>query len=384
MALTLGTTGMDATTEAAVKAAFAEANAQTGNRWTLADGDQADYVVIDMDSLYGPMSWLRLHAAGRKVIGLTSVERSQTDFRLPRPLSSTDMAVLLSELASGDDAAAPAQASAPAEPEAPPSAATPAPAPTDELPAIEAMQDDVTESAPEPAPVLPQAPSVESVESFESVESAEAPLAVSEPEALPEPEAPPEPPPADRPLHAWLTGKELSQRFRVQRDGLPTLWIDPVNGVWHGPAALKGIAGHFEGTWRREDFDAPDPAEWSRGAEAAGPAQPLARLHWMSGLSSGHGALLPGPDPDGQYRLSKWPQTEREYPKHFRIATAMMKGPATVNEVAEASGVSREEVCDFVNANLATGYAEFVPPPPPEPEAPPPKPAGLFGRMRGR
>ena len=104
----------------------------------------------------------------------------------------------------------------------------------------------------------------------------------------------------------------------------------------------------------------------------------------MSGLSSGHGALLPGPDPDGQYRLSKWPQTEREYPKHFRIATAMMKGPATVNEVAEASGVSREEVCDFVNANLATGYAEFVPPPPPEPEAPPPKPAGLFGRMRGR
>ena len=62
-----------------------------------------------------------------------------------------------------------------------------------------------------------------------------------------------------------------------------------------------------------------------------------------------------------------------------------MKGPASVAEVADASGVSREEVADFVNANLATGYAEFVPPAPPEPDSPAQKPAGgLFGRMRGR
>ena len=99
----------------------------------------------------------------------------------------------------------------------------------------------------------------------------------------------------------------------------------------------------------------------------------------------GHHTLLPGQDPDGKYRLVKWPQTEREYPKHFRIATAMMKGPATVAEVAEASGVTQEEVADFDNANLATGYAEFVPPAPAEPDTPPQKPAGgLFGRIRGR
>ncbi|RZA13673.1 MAG: hypothetical protein EOP93_19855, partial [Lysobacteraceae bacterium] len=67
MALTLGITGMDASTEADVQAAFKMANADTGNRWTLVDGDSADYVVIDMDSLYGPMSWLRLHSSGRKV-----------------------------------------------------------------------------------------------------------------------------------------------------------------------------------------------------------------------------------------------------------------------------------------------------------------------------
>ena len=99
MALTLGTTGMDSKTEAEVQAAFKVANAETGNQWTLVDGDEADYVVVDMDSLYGPMSWLRLHAAGRRVIGLTSVDRNQTDYRLPRPISASDFTVLLSEIA---------------------------------------------------------------------------------------------------------------------------------------------------------------------------------------------------------------------------------------------------------------------------------------------
>ena len=60
----------------------------------------------------------------------------------------------------------------------------------------------------------------------------------------------------------------------------------------------------------------------------------------------------------------------------------MMKGPATLPEIAAASGIPREEVADFVNANLATGYAEFVPEPPPAP-AEPPKPTGLLGRLRG-
>ena len=373
MALKLGTTGMDGATEAAVRSAFEEANAQTGGRWTLADGDDADYVVIDMDSLYGPMSWLRLHAAGKRVIGLTSAERSQTDFRLPRPVTGSDMAVLLSELA-GDEAAAtpPATGDQATEVATPPSAATPAPAPVDTLPAPAAAPTDPTEAAPVESPAMAHAP----IEPSVATDASTGPDVPSG--------APPEPPPADRPLHAWLAAGELARPFRVQRDGAPPVWIDPVNGRWHGPAMLKPVAAHFEGTWRQEDFDTLEASDWTAGAEAAGPAQPLTRLLWLGALVSGRGALLPGLDPEGQYHLRKWPQTEREYPKHFRIATAMMKGPATVSEVAEASGVSREEVCDFVNANLATGYAEFVPPAAPEPEAPPPKPTGLFGRMRGR
>src|SRR5690606_38629056 len=129
MALTLGTTGMDRDTEADIAAAFKIANAETGHRWTLVEGDEADYVIIDMDSLYGPMSWLRLHGLGRKVIALTSTDRQQTDYRLPHPASASDLAVLLSEIAGDADAAPAGIPSAPAPAPEPEPAAAPEPAP---------------------------------------------------------------------------------------------------------------------------------------------------------------------------------------------------------------------------------------------------------------
>jgi hypothetical protein len=362
MALTLGITGMDSKTEAEVKAAFKAANAETGNKWTMAGDDAADFVVIDMDSLYGPMSWLRLHAAGRKVIGLTSVDRNQTDYRLPRPVTANDFAVLLSEIA-GD---APAAEAAP-----PPVVSTPAPAPDDALPPAQAVVMDEVEAAPAEAPAMAAAPP--------------APIEPEpEPEVAPEPEPLAELPP-DRPLAAWLDANGLDRRVRLQRGDGPVLLVDPRSKVYHGPATLKPLAPYFDGTLLIEDFATPDAAAWESEAAKLGAAQPLARLQWLGGLLGGHGSLLPGHDPDGKYRLGKWPQTEREYPKHFRIATAMMKGPATVAEIADGSGVPQDEVADFINANLATGYAEWVPPNAPEPEPTTQKPAGgLFGRMRGR
>ena len=367
MALTLGITGMDRSTEAEVQTAFKAANAELGNAWTLVGDDNADYVVIDMDSLYGPMSWLRLHAAGRKVIGVTSVDRNQTDYRLPRPVTAKDLAVLLSEIA-GD-----APPTATPVPAPPPAVSTPAPSPIDHLPPAQATRIDEVEAAPAetvamaPAPVIEPAP----------------PAPEPEPERAPEPEPVVELPP-DRTLASWLDSNGLERRVRLQRGDDAVVLIDPRTGVWHGPATLKPLAGYFDGTLRIEDFGTPEAAAWESEAAALGAAQPLARLQWLGALLGGRGALLPG-NPDGKYRLTKWPQTEREYPKHFRIATAMMKGPATLAEVADASGVPQEEVADFVNANLATGYAEFVPLAGSESETSAQKPAGgLFGRIRGR
>ena len=88
MALTLGFTGMDSATEAALTAAFQQANASLGNTWQLLPDADAATVIVDMDSMYGPMSWLRLHAAGKQVVGLSSA-RAHAD-RLPprRPVDA--------------------------------------------------------------------------------------------------------------------------------------------------------------------------------------------------------------------------------------------------------------------------------------------------------
>jgi hypothetical protein len=190
-------------------------------------------------------------------------------------------------------------------------------------------------------------------------------------------------PPRDPVFTDWLLPAALGGRHRYRRNGGPLLLIDAVSRQYHGPALLKPLAGYFDGNVKAKDFEPVDAATWGRESAAQGAPQPLSRLQWYGALLSGKGALLPGLDPGGRYRLSKWPQTEREFPKHFRIATAMMKGPATLDEVAAASGVSLAEIADFVNANLLTGFAEVVPEPPTEPTETP-KPAGLFGRLRGK
>jgi len=115
MSLTFGTTGMDRATEAEVHAAFTTANNACGKRWSLVSESSADYIVVDMDSLYGPMSWLKLHGAGRKVIGLTSASRSKTPYRLPRPINANDLTALLTQIENeeaGIAVAAPSEAAA--------------------------------------------------------------------------------------------------------------------------------------------------------------------------------------------------------------------------------------------------------------------------------
>ncbi|MBN8715614.1 MAG: hypothetical protein J0H95_01355 [Xanthomonadales bacterium] len=355
MALTLGMTGMERHTEAEVTAAFKAANVEIGGHWTLVDSEHADYVIIDMDSLYGPMSWLRLHGLGRKVIGLTSTDRQQTDYRLPHPISASDLAVLLSEIETDAPLLADAAAA-----KHPPTASTPAGIAPAEVPA-------------EPLAAIA---GIEATDIIEAPATATTPEPVAEPQATaPAPPAASVQPQAKQPLLGWLAGGRPTLRVRLQHAEAPPLLLDIPRGHWYGPAALKPLAPHFATPLEETDFIALDEAAWAEESARLGAAQPLARLLWLGGLLSS--APVTGP-----YVLKKWPQTEREYPRHFRIATVMMKGPADADAIAAAAGVPQAEVVDFINANLATGYAEPAPTaPPPEPAAT--KPAGLFGRLRG-
>lgn len=372
MRLTLGLTGMDPTTESALQAAFHSANGRLGGRWELASDTDADYVIVDMDSMYGPMSWLRLHAAGKSVVALTTAQRTQADFRLGQPFDANSLGNLLRDIAS--------QAGVPIEVAAPPAAATPVaaaptPAAVQSAPAVQpaptVAAEPVADAAPAPAPVPAPAPLPEA-----------APPTPTQPEPVTE-EAPLPAPTAiaEGSLLDWLANDRLRGRVRL-RSVADGLLIDLDQRVYHGPSGLKPLAAHFEGRLESSEFVPVDASTWATESARLGAAMPLARLVWFGNLLAGKGALAPEHDPGRRYLMVKWPQTEREYPKHFRIATVMMKGPAFLAEIAEASGVSLAEVADFVNANLATGFAEAEREP--EPVDPAKSGSGLFGRLRGR
>ncbi|ALN79920.1 hypothetical protein [Lysobacter antibioticus] len=404
MPLTLGLTGMDPATESALQTAFKVANAQLGGHWTLLPEQQAHFVVVDMDSMYGPMSWLRLHATGKSVIALTAAQRTQADFLLSHPFTSDSISKLLGEIAlqSGQALPTPAPAPAPATVEIPKQPLTD---PTAALPdvVVELLQTDraqanaaaakaaVQQAAPAPAAAIVAAPAPVAPVSTPAPDPAPAPTsppvasattiaAAATPAATVMPTGPAITARGDG-LLDWLVPGRLRGLLRVVQ-GNERLLIDADQRKYHGPAALKPLADWFDRGFAASDFEVVPAAQWEAAAAELAASMPLTRLVWFGNLLAGQGRLAPGYDPQRRYRMTKWPQTEREYPKHFRIATVMMKALATVAEIAEASGVTEAEVADFINASLATGFAE--PEGDPTPVEPSKSSGGLFGRLRGR
>lgn len=342
MKLRLGMTGMDGRTQAALTEAFHTANREAGNRFDLADSaNDADFVVVDMDSLYGPMSFMQLHNAGKHVIGYTQATRTQSDSRLARPLDTAEFATLLGMLADQRGAQ-------PVDEEPEPVAAAPAPGPEPVVaPVVEetiaALQPQSLGGAtPAPSPELHMPPS--------PAAAASAPHPAPEPEPVVVNVAPE---PARLPTLAdWLAPGALKGAVAFQRGDGPELRIHGGRREYQGPAGLKPLIAYFDAPVAEHELRPLADADWQ-----AGQAQALTRLVWLAGLLSGGGSVVAGLPGHAHFHLTKWPQTEREYPKHFRIATAMMKGPATVEQIAEAASVPTGDVADFVNANLATGFA---------------------------
>lgn len=388
MSFTLGLTGMDQATESALKAAFNEVSGRIRG-WSMVAENDAEYIIVDMDSMYGPMSWLRLHAAGKKIIALTSASRTQADFLLPRPFDARQLGEVLGDIGGGiaEIPAPPAPVAVP--PPAPVRAPEPAPAPVVAAPPPPAPappQPAAPPPPPAPAPApppvaapAPPAPPVIAAAPAPAAAAIPAPPAAAAPAPAATATAQPEEPAAQvtrsTAFSHWLRPGALNGRARYQSGKGPELFIDFAQRQYFGPATLKPLAEYFVANVGLRDFEQLDDQAWQNAAAGLGEAQPLARLQWFGGLLAGEGKLLPGFDPNGRFVLSKWPQTEREYPRHFRIATAMMKGPSTIAEIAAASSVPAADVIDFINANLATGFAE------PSGDG---KSGSLMDRLRGR
>lgn len=328
-------TGFSRDDLAQAQAQFEQANAQRGQRWSQAAEADAGVLVIDMDSMYGHMTWLKAAGSGRRTVGVTAGERCETDFLLRRPLSVDGMAALLAELEAGSPAdrgaAAPAPDAAPA-PAASASAPAAAPAP-----------------APAAAPAAPSEPDEPSEDAAKAAIASQYIAAVTTGQMA----AMPANPIPHRPsLSDLLAPGALPGPSRLRLAGAPDLLLDPRTQAWAGSATLKPMLAYVKAELTAADAIPLDPAEFEA---QRGNAQPYMRLLWLCALGSGEGQLITGFVPNRKFVLTKWPQIEREFPKHFRIATAMMKGPATVQEIADASGAGADEVTDFINAGLASG-----------------------------
>ncbi|KFN51081.1 hypothetical protein [Arenimonas composti] len=360
--------GLSRDEEAEIITRFKQANARLGNRWLVTPEVDAAVLVIDMDSMYGQMSLMKALGTGKTLVALTASGRADTDFVLQRPVSAEAIEELLRSIAAGTDPqaarvtaevpAAPAAAVAPA----PAPAAAPAPAPTPE---------------PEPTPAPAPTPVAAEPAATPAAAAEPTPVAAPVPAPAPVPAAAP-PPPDELRLADLLRPGVLPGPVLIQLGDNPPLLLEPGSQVYFAGSALKPLLPYTTAVLREQDLSPVAAADLPAQASRLGASQPFARLAWLCALGGSGGALLPGYGPNDRYKLLKWPQTEREWPKHFRIATVMMKGPALLTEIAEQSGVPLAEVIEFVNASLAVGVAEPDAGAPPAPE---PK-GGLLGRFR--
>jgi hypothetical protein len=359
---TLCFTGFSRDDEAKAKAMFAQANADSGH-FDLASEADADVLVIDMDSMYGHMTWLKAANSGKKTVGLTSGERCETDYILKSPMSTDALRALLVTLADGAPAPVRAPAAAPASVA---EAAAASPRTTGQQAALgtsileqaararitgqqQAMparttgqQQAMPRTTGQQAAMPPEAGNKQIANEYLAA------MGTGQQPAMPT--VPHEPRISD-----YLPSNMLGGPAKLHSPGAPVLALDPGTQTYTGSAALKPLLPYIEAVIRENQLEAISHTEYEEIKAAGGGPQPYMRLLWLCGLIVGKGNLLPGYAANKKFVLTKWPQIEREFPKHFRIATVMMKGPALASEIAEQAGVPESEATDFINAGLVTG-----------------------------
>ena len=364
---TLCFTGFSRDDQAKAQQLFAQANADSGGSFELANENDAQVLVIDMDSMYGHMTWLKAQGSGKTTVGLTSGDRCETDYLLKSPMSAEALRTLLAQLGKGLGASAPpAAAPAPAPAAAPAEAASPRTTGpqaalgtsileqaarariTGQQQAMPARTTGPQAAMPRTTGQQPATPATDEPARVGHAQDYMAAMTTGQMAALNT--VPHEPRISD-----YLPSNMLGGPAKLHSPGAPVLALDPGTQTYTGSAALKPLLPYIEAVIRENQLEAISHTEFEEIQAAGGGPQPYMRLLWLCGLVVGKGHLLPGYAANKKFVLTKWPQIEREFPKHFRLATVMMKGPALVSEIAEQAGVPESEAVDFVNAGLVTG-----------------------------
>jgi hypothetical protein len=324
---TIAVTGASEQDAARIAALLDKHRSKLSTPWESGEAAHADLLVVDIESTYGQMDWLRARSRGRLVIAYTSAaEPLEPEFSLRKPVVSSDLVALLNRISenmgNGKAEATPMRPANAESYEAPP-------APKAEVVRIAERKAAANLADAKPIAVVVEGP---------------AEIKVSHPETYRVDELLNVLDAADGPV-------------RLVHEGLPSIIIDPVRQRWYAGVALKALWDWAKLPLRRSELIHLNAAEFAAAIEIL-PAQPFSRLTWFAHLARSEGQLDAGLPADGRYRLMRWPQVEREFPKHFRIATAMMSGSATVEDIAAQSKAGAADVVEFINAYNALGYVE--------------------------
>jgi hypothetical protein len=320
---TIAFTGFSRDDEVTAISTFNSVNERLAGAWLLQKENDAELVVIDMDTVYGYMTWLKAQSAGKKTAAVTTADRSDAEYLLPRPLKADDLFTLLSNLSI----------------ETPTAIATPVAAITPK-----ASTETITKAIVE-APPTPPAVAISPADAIARVTGQHVAMPALQAHAN-----------GARKLFHFLKPGGLKGPVKLQIAGAPDLIIDVDQQIYLGGNLLKPLLPYASTELKQDDFQALTDTELQQHKAAAVSAQPLSRLNWLAHLAGHAGELMNGALRNGEFHLSKWPVSEREFPKHFRIATVMIKGPAKLGDIATQSGATLHEVIDFVNANIATGH----------------------------
>jgi hypothetical protein len=184
-----------------------------------------------------------------------------------------------------------------------------------------------------------------------------------------------------RPLRDFLAGDLLGGPAQLALPGAAVLVLDPKSQVFHCEARLAALEPYCRESSRRSDWQALTSTEIAQ-VRAAHPAQPYHKLQWLDAFLRSGGRLASHLDPGGTYKLQRWLDILRDYPRQARISTTMMQ-PLRLHEIVAASGAEMSEVFDVVNAYDAIGWLEWKPRAPRHGEvAPDGGLSGLVQRLR--
>ncbi len=337
--------------------------------WRWGEEGSADLLIVDVDSFGGQMARTRAQGAGVRCAVFSDRPIQDADLLLQRPLTRANVVAVLNRVGASRSGGIAVDAQG-------------ADFYTRDLGEAMPPQHPPTEAEAHPQPGLDEVLRPQPVELRDAAAATVTDTGVKRPAASPARQyATRAGQLADtRPhgLRAWLEEGLLNGPACFSLGKAPPLVLDPRNKVVHAAAGLRALEPYCHARWASCDWQPLTTAELNELREST-QAHSYARLVWLHVLVHSGGNLASHLDPGGSYRLKHWVEIDKDFSRHFRIASAMLQ-PARLHEIAAASGAAMADVFDFVNASDAIGLIEWTPRQRRDDGAK--APASFFGRLR--